>query len=80
MDLATVTGQREGELLKRPALDPHAYTDDSVGFYPAKDSSPTREVCESRVMVSSGMLICSAVELNHRHADFQPQLQNTLNT
>jgi hypothetical protein len=38
MDLATVTGQREGELLKRPALDPHAYTDDSVGFYPATDS------------------------------------------
>jgi hypothetical protein len=32
------------------------------------------------VTVSSGMLICSAVELNHRHADFLADPENDLNT
>jgi integrase len=36
MDLATVTGQREGELLKRLAPDPSVYADDAILYHPGK--------------------------------------------
>jgi integrase len=36
MDLATITGQREGDLLKLPNRDPTVYTDDGIVFRPGK--------------------------------------------
>jgi len=36
MDLATITGQREGDLLKLPARDPNVYMDDGIVFHPGK--------------------------------------------
>jgi integrase len=36
MDLATITGQREGDLLKLPARDSNVYTDDGIVFHPGK--------------------------------------------
>jgi len=36
MDLATITGQREGDLLKLPNRDPSVYTDDGIVFRPGK--------------------------------------------
>jgi integrase len=36
MDLATITGQREGDLLKLPNRDPTIYTDEGIVFRPGK--------------------------------------------
>lgn len=36
MDLATITGQREGDLLKLPNRDPTVYTDEGIAFRPGK--------------------------------------------
>lgn len=36
MDLATITGQREGDLLKLPNRDPAVYTDEGIVFRPGK--------------------------------------------
>ncbi len=36
MDLATITGQREGDLLKLPNRDPTVYTDEGMMFRPGK--------------------------------------------
>lgn len=36
MDLATISGQREDDLLKLPCDDPQVYTDDGIVFRPAK--------------------------------------------
>lgn len=36
MDLATITGQREGDLLRLPCRDPAVYTDQGIVFRPGK--------------------------------------------
>ena len=36
MDMATITGQREGDLLKLPNRDPSVYTDEGIVFRPGK--------------------------------------------
>lgn len=36
MDLTTITGQREGDLLKLPNRDPGVYTDQGIVFRPGK--------------------------------------------
>ncbi len=36
MDMATITGQREGDLLKLPNRDPSVYTDEGLVFRPGK--------------------------------------------
>jgi hypothetical protein len=36
MDMATITGQREGDLLKLPNRDPIVYTDEGIVFRPGK--------------------------------------------
>jgi len=36
MDMATITGQREGDLLKLPNRDPTVYTDEGIVFRPGK--------------------------------------------
>jgi hypothetical protein len=43
MDMATITGQREGDLLKLPNRDPSVYTDEGIVFRPGK--SKRRQRC-----------------------------------
>jgi len=55
MDLATITGQREGDLLKLPNRDPTVYTEDGIVFWPGK--SKRRHPCHGKMIESSKTVI-----------------------
>jgi integrase len=55
MDLATITGQREGDLLRLPNRDPKVYTDAGVVFRPGK--SRRKHPRHGRVIVTSKTVV-----------------------
>jgi integrase len=55
MDLATITGQREDDLLKLPARDPHVYTEEGIVFRPGK--TKRRHPRHGKIIESSKIVI-----------------------
>lgn len=55
MDLATITGQREGDLLRLPSRDPKVFTDDGIVFRPGK--SKRRHPRHGRMIETSKTVI-----------------------
>lgn len=55
MDLATITGQREGDLLRLPCNDPSVYTKDGIVFRPGK--SKRRHPRHGKIIETAKMVI-----------------------
>jgi integrase len=66
MDLATITGQREGDLLKLPNRDPSVYTDEGIVFRPGK--SKRRHPRHGKIIETSKTVI----------VEWSPELEGVL--
>jgi hypothetical protein len=79
IDLATITGQREGDLLKLPNRNPSVYTDAGLVFRPGK--SMRRHPRYGKTIETSKMVIVewsSELEGVKRLRKFGPDMRETL--
>jgi len=80
MDLATITGQREGDLLRLPCNDPHTYAKEGIVFRPNK--SKRRHPRHGKIIETGKMVIIEwSDELHtvvHRLRALGPRLRPTL--
>ena len=80
MDLATITGQREGDLLTLPARDPAVYTDEGIVFRPGK--SKRRHPRHGKIIESAKTVIVEwspeLREVIERARKLGPDIRKTL--